>query len=33
MFGMIPFERHENNLFDMLDNMEMSAVYGVTKAV
>ena len=22
MFGMIPFERHENNLFDMLDNME-----------
>ena len=24
MFGMIPFERHENNLFDMLDNMERS---------
>ncbi len=22
MFGMIPFERHENNLFDMLDNFE-----------
>ena len=22
MFGMIPFERHENNLFDMFDNFE-----------
>ena len=24
MFGMIPFERHDNNLFDMFDNMERS---------
>ena len=24
MFGMIPFERHENNLFDMFDNFERS---------
>ena len=24
MFGMIPFERHENNLFDAFDNFERS---------
>ena len=24
MFGMIPFERHENNMFDLFDNFERS---------
>ena len=32
MFGMIPFERHENNLFDAFDNFERN-FFGNTAAV
>ena len=33
MFGMIPFERHENNLFDAFDNFERNFFGGTPSAV
>lgn len=33
MFGMIPFERHENNLFDAFDNFERNFFGSTSSAV
>ena len=33
MFGMIPFERHENNLFDAFDNFERNFFGNTSSAV